>query len=72
MLREKNLLGKEKILLKLENKLMDDYLIDDIRWSHDDGGTVIEVFVHPKDANRLRSNLKSLWYKYPTIVISQM
>tara|TARA_Y100000389_G_scaffold172305_1_gene180640 strand:+ start:359 stop:577 length:219 start_codon:yes stop_codon:yes gene_type:complete len=72
VLREKNLLGKEKILLKLENKLMDDYLIDDIRWSSDDGGTVIEVFVHPKDAKRLRSNLKSLWYKYPTIVISQM
>ena len=65
------MLSKEKILLKLEDKLMNNYLIDDIRWGSDDVGTVIEVFVHTKDAKRLRGDLKSLWYKYPTIVISQ-
>ena len=65
------MLSKEKILLKLEEKLMDDYLIDEIRWGHDDGGTLIEVFVHPKDARRLRKNLKARWYKYTTVVISQ-
>ena len=65
------MLSKEKILLKLEEKLMDDYLIDDVKWGHDDGGTLIEVYVHHRDGERLRKNLNATWYKYTTVVISQ-
>ena len=63
--------SKTEIITTLKDELIDDYLIEEIRWGSDDCGTLIEIFVDPKDSKRLRNNLKSTWYTYPTIVITR-
>ena len=48
---------KTEILEELEDKLFDEYLINEVRWGHDDAGVIIEIFTGEAEGRRLRDNL---------------
>jgi hypothetical protein len=62
---------KTEILEELEDKLFDEYLINEVRWGHDDAGVIIEIFTGEAEGRRLRDNLPAKWHGYYTVVITE-